>query len=193
MGLYVGFEPIRVRLIGKVQFTENEEDENRMHISLAKRLINEAEGQVELDLSPRFMAPFQTISGAPYSSLPVRPTQEILRTLCELQSVIRILETDFGAGTPVDGDKYAEKLRARYKELTTERLLKRLDETYRQWFYPPLDGLRLAFHNAAADDGFAGTAINLSSGEGGFPAEQMNQPSATVWNVCWADIDGGAK
>ena len=188
MGLYCKFQQVKLRLIGKVRFTENEEDGNLMPIALANRLISEAEGQVEMDLSPRYMAPFQTIEGAPYSSLPVRPTQEVIRTLAELQSVIRILETDFGSGTPVDGENYAKKLRERYKEIL-DNILALKDGSYQTWKLPPLPGLRLNWNNMACDDGYAGTAYNTSEGVGDYAAQQINQPSANWWNVSWSDVE----
>jgi len=72
MPLYITLEDVRLRLIGKVRFTTNPLDENKMSETLANRLIDEAEGQVELDLSPRYAAPFQTVSGTAFSNLPER-------------------------------------------------------------------------------------------------------------------------
>lgn len=193
MPLYTRFEQVKIRLLGKVQFQEDgeEEDQNLMSIALAKRLINEAEGQVEQDLSPRYLAPFQTHCGSPFSALPLRPTQEVIATLCELLSVIRILETDFGRGSAVNGDKYAAMLQKRYDGIIKERILPVKPESYLNWRFPPLPGLRLALYNAAADDGFSGTPMHVApSGESdAFPSQRMNDPSATYWNITWADID----
>lgn len=189
MPLYHQFEQVRLRLLGKVRFTEDENDENKLQISLAIRLMNEAEGQVEQDLSPRYLAPLQTEAGAPFSQLPVRPTQEIIRTVCELQSCIRILETDFGRGSAADGDKYASKLRERYKEVVDSRILKKKEESYLNWYFPPLPGLRLNFNNSAADDGYSGMPMNTSDrpNSDSFPRHQINSPSETFWNVDWDD------
>lgn len=184
MGLYVQLEDVRVRLIGKVKFTTSEDDENKMHEDLANRLINEAEGQVEQDLSPRYAAPFQTSDGTAFRNLPSRPTREILRTLCELKSVIRILETDFGRGTIIDSDKYAVSIQKRYDSIVGQVLgKKKMNGEEAQGFaYPPLPGLKLNWMNSQSDDGFMGAVLTTSQGDGGYPSKQVNDPSESFWN-----------
>ena len=185
MGQYITFEQVRVRLISKVQFTESETDENKMNILLANRLISEAEGQVELDLSPRYLAPFQTSDGAAFGKLPDRPTKEVLTTICELQAVMKILDTDFGRGSAVDGSKYYEKLEQRYKNMVS-KLLEMRDGYGSGWKYPPMPGLALNFQNAMADTGFTGSV--LITGVGGdsdsYPSRRINNPAMTFWG--WA-------
>lgn len=185
MALYTTFDQVRLRLIGKVRFSDDPEDENKIFRPLAERTINEAEGQVELHLSPRYEAPFVTDASAPFKDLPDRPTKQILLTLCELQSCIRIIELAFGMGAAVDGDKYAKSLQNRYKAMVDELLCKRKDgEKESQGFrYPPLPGLRLNYMNAAADDGYMGAVIVASgSASQGAAADQINHPSETFWN-----------
>lgn len=186
MGLYIKFEDVRIRLLGKVRFTEDEDDENKMHIALANRLINEAEGQVEQHLSPRYAAPFVTDADGPFSALPDRPTRELIRTLCEHLACLRILETDFGRGSSTDGDKYAKALAARYEKLRNSLLARRTDgNTPSQgWKYPPLPGLKLNYMNTEADDGYMGSVI-VASGDStrpGYAQGQVNDPSVTFWN-----------
>ena len=192
MGLYVRFEDVRLRVVGKILFTPNEygddEDPNKMPVRLANRLIEEAEGDVEHDLSPRYASPFQTDTGDPFSSLPRRPTREMIRTLCELKAVIRFLETDFGRGTAVDGDDYTEKLQKRYDK-TVEKLLEKKKSG--GWAYPPLPSLRLNYMNEQ-DDGFSGQILVTSSGDGDFPREQINDPSENFWNGALNDLDDGS-
>lgn len=188
MGLYVTFEQVRLRLVGKVRFTEDEGEENLMHVTLAGRLINEAEGQVEQDLSPRYAAPFVTDAGAPFAQLHDRPTKEILRTLCELQACMRILETDFGSGSAANGEKYMAALKKRYDEVTERLLSKRKDGavTGQGFMYPPLPGLKLNYMNEKADDGYMGTVI-VASGSPlpGYASGQINDPAETFWNQRW--------
>ncbi len=184
MGLYIKLEDVRLRLVGKVRFTTDVNDENKMSEALANRLISEAEGQVELDLSPRYMAPLQGDQGTAFNTLPERPTRKYIRTLCELMSCIRILETDFGSGTAVDGEKYTEKLRKRYSEMMKQLLVRKTDHGVEaQGFaYPPLPGLRLNYMNELADDGFMGQVLVTSSGDGDYPRKQINDPSENFWN-----------
>lgn len=186
MPRYISDNDVKVRLIGKVRFTESEAEENKMHVTLLKRLIDEAEGQVEYDLSPRYAAPFQTASGGAFKTLPDRPTKEILRTLCELMSVIRVLETDFGRGTAVDGDKYAENIQKRYDAIL-QKQIERKAEGELGFKYPPLPSLMLNAHNMESDDGFLGQVLSTSDGDGAFPGRRINDPSETFFN---ADLRG---
>lgn len=190
MPSYTSFSDVQVRLVGKVRFTTALDDENRMSETLANRLIDEAEGQVELDLSPRYIAPFQTDSGDSFASLPDRPTKNILRTLCELMSCIRILETDFGTGTIVDAEKYIEKLRNRYDAMVKDLLAKKLDGGVEAQGYakPPLPSLKLNYMNENADDGFMGSVLISGQGDGAFPRAQINDPSENFWNGSLDDL-----
>jgi hypothetical protein len=179
MGRYVSFEEIRIRTLGKVKYTDRESDENKMHVDLANALISEGEVQVELDLSPRYESPFQGIQGEAFSTL-AHGTKMLLKTLCELQAVMKILDTDFGRGTVNGAEKYYESLQKRY-----DRMVKQIME-YRDgygsgWKYPPLPGLKLMWANAQADSGFVGEVLVISpSGESdSFPARRINDPSKT--------------
>lgn len=182
MPRYIRLEDVRVRLIGKVRFTADPQKDNEMSEDLANRLINEAEGQVELDLSPRYFSPFQTESGGPFSELPDRPTREILRTLCEIQSVMKILDIDFGRGTVVNAANYYDRLEARYKSIRDD-LLKRPDGYGSGWYMPPLPGIKLNYQNQEADDGFKGMVLIAGSGDqsGSYPSRRINDPSQSFW------------
>jgi hypothetical protein len=184
MALYTQSEQVKLRLIGKVQFTEDEEDQNKMSESLLRRLINEAEAEVEMELSPRYSVPFVTDAGGEFRTLPERPTREIVRTLCELKAVTRVLETEFGRSTVVNGENYRKDIDERFGKLL-DKVLKRKtvggEETER-WYYPPLPGLQLAAHNAEGDDGFSGQILVTSNGDGDYPAAQINNPAENLWN-----------
>lgn len=184
MGLYITADDVKVRLVGKVRFTEDEEDENKMSMKLLGRLINEAEGAVEHDLSPRYEVPFKEQTAGTFKALPDRPTKETIRTLCEMMAVIRVLETDFGRGSSVDGEKYKKTQQDRYDAMVAKLLKKKtLDtEVSNQWMYPPLIQLKSAYFNTEADDGFGGMVLVTGQGDGDFPKKQINDPSETFWN-----------
>lgn len=186
MPQYIKFEDVRLRLVGKVRFQEGTDDEdNRMPVSLARRLIDEAEGQVEQDLSPRYTTPFVSATDETFATLPDRPTKNIIRTLCELKSVIRILETDFGAGTAVDAEKYIKNLEKRYRSIIDDNVLAKFDSSYessRQWKFPPLPDLKKNWFNTKADDGYVGGVFVTSQDDGDYPAKQINDPSETFLN-----------
>lgn len=191
MPLYHKLKDIEIRLAGKLRFTDDPADVDLMPISLVRSLMNEAEGQVEMALSPRFMAPFQTDAGLAFQSLPERPTRLYIRTLCEIQSVLRILETDFGRGTAIGGDGYTKNMSDRYTEMV-DRLMKKKDDTTQAWVFPPLDGLRLALFNEKADDGFQGMPLNSSDdsdNSDSFPQKRINSPGETFWTPSRAECD----
>lgn len=188
MPAYIKFEDVRLRLIGKVRFEESleaAEESGKMPKALAIRLIEEAEGQVEQDLSPRYAAPFQHPSTGKFKDVPDAPTKNIIRTLCELKSCMRILETDFGEGSAVDGEKYMKNLEKRYKAIVHDNLLAKPEDMKdtRQWAFPPLPGLKKNWFNTQADDGYAGTVIcESASGDGAYPKQQINDPGENFFN-----------
>lgn len=174
---YVTLSQVMMRLEGKVRFTEDVLDEGRMYNGLAEALIDEAEGQVELDLSERYYAPFQPTGGGTFADLPDRPTKQVLSSLCLAQAVMKILDTDFGMGGSIDSSKYYEAIQKRYKTMLRQIVAKR-DGVGSGWKYPPLPGLKLNYQNAAADDGFAGAVLVAGgSDSGSYPADQVNNPA----------------
>lgn len=189
--LYTRIQEVKNRLAGKVEFTIEPDDETAMSEQLLKRLIAESEGEVEFDLSPRYGAPFTTRDGLPFSSLPDRPTQEIIRTLCELKSVVRVLETDFGmGGGAVDSSDYTNKSQERY-DLIVKKLVSRRseDDDQNQYRYPPLPGLALAYFNSEADDGFRGMVLTTNSGSSSmdYPKDRINSPDESFFTVLTSD------
>lgn len=185
MGKYINDSDVLVRLAGKVEVTDNPEDENKMPRTLLRRLIAEAESELELDLSQRYAVPFQTVAGAAFSTFPdSSATKNIIRTCCELKAVSRVLETDFGRGTVVDSEKYRESIDDRYDSIVNDRLLKKRKdkEDTGQWQFPPLQDLALMWGNTEADDGYFGMVLTTSRGDGGYPADQINDPSENWFN-----------
>lgn len=194
MGLYVTSNDVQIRLRGKVRFTDDIDDQNKMHFSLLNRLISEAEGQVERDLSPRYFAPFQNESTGAFKDLPDSPTKNIIRTLCELQAVMRVLETDFGSGSAMNGEAYSKKLQERYDGIIKKELSKKDENEYAGpsgWRYPPLPSLKLNYFNTQADDGYAGMTLNTTQGVGGFPGVQINDPRENWSNGIFDELADG--
>lgn len=193
MGKYISAEGVQQRLGQKVRFTSDptaEGEDNKMPMPLLHRLITEAEAQVEMDLSERYWGPFQTKADEDFTKLP-QLTKFQITTLCYLQAVMRVLETDFGSGTVTDASKYMEKLEKRYTKMVETLLARRKfsgEETGR-WKFPPLPGLKLNYHNEEADTGFAGTILTTgTTGDGGYPAIQMNDPSEDFVNGILDDL-----
>lgn len=158
-----------------------------MSLQLLNQLISEAESQLEIDLMDRYEIPFQATDGSPFAKLPSTSLQA-LRTLAELISVIRVLETDFGRGTSVNSDKYTEKLQARYDKLVAQLMAKRKvgGEETREWQTRPLDGVMVAYNNKA-DNGFRGQVYNTSEShnDATYGTHQINAPSASLFTGLW--------
>ena len=190
MGRYINQEAVIVRLRGKVKTTDDPEaNPDRMPLLLLNRLINEAEGAVEQDMSTRYFAPFSTIQGQPFANLPERPTKEILRTLCELLAVIRVLETDFGRGSGLDGMKYAESCQKRYDVMLwgddkKPGLMSIRENTFNTFRSPPLPGLQSNFQVSQADNGFAGYfgKTGAEHNAATYAEDQINDPAQNFWN-----------
>ena len=183
MGKYANDNDVLLRLQGKVRVTDDPEgDEGLMTSTLFRRLETEAESQLEFDLSERYAAPFAAVGGAAYETLPDSPTKNTIRRLATLLTVVYVLDTDFGRGTIVDGDKYKESQQKQYDKII-ERLLEKRDVggPTGQWRYPPLPGLQLAAHNEVADDGFYGSVLVTTQGDGDYPKKQINDPSETFF------------
>lgn len=187
MGLYIRTQDVVLRLEGKVAFSQNPSDANKMSYALLNRLIQEAEGQVEMDLSPRYVAPLQTDAGQPFSQLPLRPTQEYLKTICELKAVMRVLQTDFGRGSAVSGDAYYNSQKEQYEEMVKKLIEK---DEFNAFKYPPLSGLQLNYQNTQGDDGFKGMVMNTSlhGNVGDYPAQQVQSPGENFWTITPQDL-----
>ncbi len=177
---YISKQDVEIRLLGKVRFTDDPEDENKFQRALLARLIKEAEGKVERDLSRRYAAPFRGHEDEEFKTLP-STTSETIRTMCELMAVIRVLGNDFGRGTVNDGSKFKESQQELYDEMRDGELAQREEGSFGQWTNPPLEGLKTSDQNAT-DDGFHGVVLVTSRGDGDFPAKQITDPSENFAN-----------
>lgn len=184
MGLYVSQEEIKLRVYGKIRFTEdldNPENQDKMPIALLRKLIDEAEGQVEADLLIRYSAPFQTVDGQAFDKLP-RPTRSYLRTMCELMAIVRLMETDFGRATGTAGEEFAKMSQKRYDAML-KTLVEVKDGSFNIFVRPPLEGLMLGYHNEEADHGFRGRVLTVNTtADGDYPSKQINDPSEDFVN-----------
>lgn len=186
MALYAKPDRVKALLRGKIRFTDDPAEENKMSDALFQVLISEAESELHVDLSQRYMNPFQTVDGTAFGGLGEYPTRQIIRTCAELKATIRCLETEFGRGSTTDSSKYTETLEKRYAAIVAKLVEKRKinGQETNQWAYPPLPGLRLSWGNTAADDGFAGQVL-IASGDShrdGYAQGQINSPGAAYWS-----------
>lgn len=184
MGLYINQAMVRTRLVNKVRFTNDADGEpDKMPLALLQDLILQAEGEVEFDLSPRYMAPFQTDDGCEFRKLQERPTKQVIRILCVLKAVMRVLDTDFGKGSASKGSTYYEDLKKTYDALL-DKQVKIKEDSFNIFVYPPLPGMMLNYMNQEADTGFRGRVLSTNTECGGdsFASNQINDPSRSLWN-----------
>jgi hypothetical protein len=180
MTAYVTLAELKQRLLGKVRFTTDESDENKMQESLATAMIEEAEAEIEMRLSVRYEVPFVTIDGASFSNLP-QTTQLQIKAIVLGESLKRVLGFDFGRGSASEGEKYLAFVE---KDVNSriERLIEIREGQFNHFRYPPLPGIKLAAHNSEGDDGYAGRVLTTSDGYGSYPSTQINEPSETVFS-----------
>lgn len=199
MGRYISEADVKGRLTGKVKYTDDPNDGNALQNTLLRDWISQAESQVEIDFSPRYAAPFAADDGTPFSKFPQLAAKDgsyfqayhTIRRLCQILSVILVLESDFGRGSVATADKYIDKLEDRYKSIVEDKLLAKKkmpdgSET-QQWQFPPLPHLQLNYHNNMADDGFMGQVLTTTQVEPQFPQFQINDPSENFWNGIFDD------
>lgn len=179
---YITLDDVETRLLGKVRFTDDTTDENKFPRKLLRRLVREAEGQVERDMSERYDAPFRGINDEAFDTLP-STTQETLRTMCELMAVVRVLGNDFGRGTVNDAGEFKKSQEALYRELRDRELAKRAgaDGSQAAWQKPALTGLRTSDVNAQ-DDALGSAILVTTRGDGDFPGKQITDPSENFSN-----------
>jgi hypothetical protein len=180
MGQYISSSEIRERLLGKVRFTNDPVDENAVGSGLLESLLDEAESEVELRLSVRYNVPFQGDGGEAFNTLPAH-TQNQIKTLCRIEGCRRVMQLDFGRGSPTESDKYREHLDKDW-EARLERLIEYRKEQFGHFKYPPLPSLQLAAHNDQADDGYAGRIHVTSDDPGAYASVQMPNPGETIWS-----------
>lgn len=175
---YITAAEVRERLLGKVKFTNDDTDIHAMSSGLLIALCEEAEAEVELRLSVRYAVPFVTDDNQPFDNLP-QHTKTLLKTLCRMEATRRILQTDFGRGSSIEGENFKE-VEAAY-ESRLERLIQYRDGQFGHFKYPPLPSLKLNYQNDQSDDGFAGTILVTSDEYGNYAAPQMPSPGETAW------------
>jgi len=180
MGQYVTLAQVKQRVLGKVKFTTDETDENAMQESLAETILEEAEAEIEMRLSVRYSVPFVTEDDGAFAALP-QTTQRQIQAIVFSECMKRILMTDFGRGSAASGEEYLEQV-IKDAESRVARIIEIRDGQFNHFRYPPLPGLKLADHNSAADDGYAGRVLITSDGYGSYPVTQINEPSETVFS-----------
>lgn len=183
MGRYIAENEVEIRLLGKVRFTDDENDENRFDRRLLKKLVADAESRVERDLSSRYQSPFQTTEGAAFTALP-KTTRDTIQTMCELMAVVFVLNTDYGRGQATDARAYTRSQKTIYSQMLARETDKKegAEGAFGQWNYPPLEALMTSLVNTT-DDGTAGSIIvSSNSNDGDFPRKQITDPSENFNN-----------
>lgn len=180
MGRYIQDSEVEVRLLGKVRFTDDDNDENKFSRKLLKKLVRDAESIAERDLSPRYAVPFVGENDEAFASLP-STTVETVKMLCELQGVVLVLSTDYGRGGVSDARNYKRSQANIYKAMVDREVGRKYDSAAGQWEKPPLPGLKTSLGNTL-DDGTLGAILTTSSGDGGYPQGQITDPSENFGN-----------
>lgn len=185
--IYTTVESVKVRLANKVQFQSQAIlQDGEIPDALLNQIIVDAETAVEQYLRGRYAIPFQSKTTLNFSGLPDH-SKRAIRVACDLMSVIRILGTDFGSGSAVNGENYRKSAIDDYNDIMAGLLgLPPKDASdeqlkqYRRFQPPPLDDVLLSPTNAAADDGYKGAIGNTDQNRHGaeaFAEHQLNDPA----------------
>jgi hypothetical protein len=198
--IYTTVQSVKVRLLNKVQFQQSPEVllDGELADDLLLQLIIDAETDVEKALRGRYAVPFRSIARGTFANLP-NHTQRAIRQAVDMKAVIKVLGTDFGSGTAVNGDNYRKTMVEDYEETIRELLgMPAKDASdaqiaaMRTFTRPPLEDLMLAASNSKADDGYKGM-IQVSNPHGDrregaeqFAADHINNPALGI-----APLNGG--
>jgi len=198
--IYTTVQSVKVRLLNKVQFQQSSEVllDGELADDLLLQLIIDAETDVEKALRGRYAIPFRSITHNTFANLP-NHTQRAIRQAVDMKAVCKVLGTDFGSGTAVNGDNYRKTTMEDYEETIRELLgmppKDASDEqirAMRTFTRPPLEDLLLAASNSKADDGYKGM-IQVSNPHGDprhgperFAADHINNPATAI-----APLNGG--
>lgn len=164
--LYTTQDSVKVRLAGKVQFESQDGlQDGEMPNALLFQLIEDAETEIENHLRGRYFIPFQHKNGSGFANLPDH-SKRAIRMAVDMKAVMLIAATDFCRGTHVQADNYFSNLEKTFGEhldllMGRDREAAGVIDRFRKT--PPLEGLRLANSNIAADDGVRGSVINTDS------------------------------
>jgi len=180
MGRYITDAEVKSRTAGKIRYATTDADEHAVGPLFLAEVIEEAESEVEMRLSCRYALPFVGTANEAFSTLTTN-TQTVIKTLCRMEAVRRLLSYDFGRGTAVDGELYAIALLKDYENRMT-RLVEYRKGQFGHFLYPPLEGLKLAAHNSEGDDGYAGRIYVSSDNLGGYAPGQMPSPGESFYN-----------
>ena len=189
--MYTTYDNVKVLLANKVQFQCSPDyiQDGELPNLLLGQLISRAETRVELDLSTRYMIPFQSKRTRSYSGLPDHSRRGI-QTAVDLRSVVEVLMTDFGRGTHINGEAYYKNALEDYDgyiDLLLGRSREAANSKHDRFrFAPPLDDVRLARTNREADDGYKGMVINTDGGyhdSASYAEQQINNPGASYLNT----------
>jgi len=182
---YTTVDSVKVRLAGKVQFQQdpNEIEPGELPDALLHQLIVDSETQVEQDLRSRYAIPFRSKTKNTFSALPDH-SKRAIRVAIDMRAVMMILQTDFGRGTHVSGDKYFESLGKSYEAYIKKLLGQDAEGEKRERFRfsPPLEDLLLAPSNREADDGYKGMIINTDQNVRDavtYAEQQINNPATS--------------
>lgn len=182
--LYTTVESVKARLANKVQFQADPKvvEDGELPDALLLQLIADAEAWVEQDLRSRYAVPFRSKIRGTYVGLPDH-SKRAIRTAVDFRATVMVLETDFGRGSHIAGDNYAETMQKRYDEYVAKLLGRdqeganeKVDRFRRS---PPLDDVALAPWNVA-DDGYKGMIINTNQDRRdavSYATEQVNNPA----------------
>lgn len=140
---YTSIEQVKQVLAGKVAFGSSPDEVSDNELL---NIIEDAEAQLNVELSRQYTTPLVAINMATGSPIPLSDiefpdTLKQINKMATLLSALYLLETYFGDSEGVRGGKFIEQYQKRYDRVTNTIYGK--DDKSGQYWNPPLKGLLL--------------------------------------------------
>jgi len=137
MGRYISDIEVKTMTESKVSYGPSDSQISNTELIF---LIQQGEAKVELDLSNKYIVPFQGYNNVTFQQLTSEMTVQIIKSLCLYRSIYNVLKLFFGKTGENKGDNYLKFIADLYHDLLDPLQRKRATGVFD---LPPLPGLAL--------------------------------------------------
>lgn len=184
MGRYISEKTVKSFTESKVSYGASENQISDMELIV---MIQQAESKVELDMSNKYIIPFQGYNNVPFAGIASETTQQIIQCLCLYRSVYNVLKLFFGKTGENRGDHYVRYISDEYHDLLEPMQRKRKTGVFD---LPPLPGLMLngnSTYNSPLLPAPIAASIGHSVNTFEFANRHINNPSQSLF---WGPYNG---
>lgn len=142
MGRYISEITVKSFTESKVSYGPGENQISDMELIV---MIQQGESKVEIDMSNKYIIPFQGYNNIPFKDIDSATTLQIIECLCLYRSVYNVIKLFFGKTGENKGDHYLKYIADLYQDLHQPLQRKRNTGVFD---LPPLPGLMLNANSA---------------------------------------------